>query len=946
LTFPDIIFNGTLRPTQQEVVSVVKQQLTDDQREFYVVAPPGSGKTVTGLYLWAHVFKCPALVLSPNSAIQSQWLARTDLFKEGNSDVNPSLLSSNPKNPSLLTSLTYQSVTLPSRNSSDFETIALQSWVDHLIEKEAARNPDEAMTWITNLREQNLEYFQTRFNTYLKKIRDAHADLSGGLDTLHGSSIANLRALKKQGVQLIILDECHHLLGHWGRVLQGIHEFLDAPYIIGLTATPPDESDHDPKSWERYENFMGEIDFEVPIPAVVKEGYLAPYQDLCYFTRPTDDELSYVSNTNQALLDLLEIVSQGDFETQRMSLPDFIYDTLDKRMLMHGPAKSWSEYEERASNISWVGRAYLRSVGRELPAGVPPLTQDQFDVEDLLEYVTPCLERYVRLYLMMQDNPKLHALAREIKSKLRMLGMQITETGSQQCASPISRILAYSKAKCLALQPILSAEINALGESIRAVVVCDYEKTSAVSENISHLLDDEAGGAMAAFKQLLKDEQTDQLDPILVTGSTVLVDNDLRDVFDAAAKKWVSNSQYKVTWEWLDVGEFYLMRGKGSDWSPRLYVEMITELFQQGITRCLVGTRGLLGEGWDASKINVLIDLTCAATHTAVNQLRGRSMRLDKDVPQKIANNWDVVCLAPEFLKGLDDYKRFRKKHGRIYGVTDDGVIEKGVGHVHAALTEIKPEGVEGSAAILNQDMLSRVPKRAAARELWKIGKPFLGKSQTSVETKIDIKPPAMKGRGFPPFWYAETPWDEASLTYAVSRAVLRALVETNVIRTIRVEDTEEHLTVNARNGGYVRVFMNNADAKTNRIFSEAISEVFGPIKDARYLIERQAAVGDISMQTKRPKWAHYLPNFIGKYFDYEELVKDLEVQLVMVHCVPTELARNKDRVFIFLKHWKELVGPAEVHFLQREESRDFLQSARLQGLVPKEKIHHKQIFT
>jgi hypothetical protein len=94
-------------------------------------------------------------------------------------------------------------------------------------------------------------------------------------------------------------------------------------------------------------------------------------------------------------------------------------------------------------------------------------------------------------------------------------------------------------------------------------------------------------------------------------------------------------------------------------------------------------------------------------------------MRLDKDVPQKIADNWDVVCIAPEFLKGLDDYKRFRKKHGRIYGVTDDGVIEKGVGHVHAALTEIKPEGVESSAAMLNQDMLSRVPQRAAARELW-----------------------------------------------------------------------------------------------------------------------------------------------------------------------------------------------------------------------------------
>jgi len=28
-----------------------------------------------------------------------------------------------------------------------------------------------------------------------------------------------------------------------------------------------------------------------------------------------------------------------------------------------------------------------------------------------------------------------------------------------------------------------------------------------------------------------------------------------------------------------------------------------------------------------------------------------------------VANNWDVVCLAPEFTKGLDDYERFIKKH-------------------------------------------------------------------------------------------------------------------------------------------------------------------------------------------------------------------------------------------------------------------------------------------
>ncbi len=32
--------------------------------------------------------------------------------------------------------------------------------------------------------------------------------------------------------------------------------------------------------------------------------------------------------------------------------------------------------------------------------------------------------------------------------------------------------------------------------------------------------------------------------------------------------------------------------------------------------------------------------------------------------------------------KGFDDYLRFQRKHKQLYGVGDDGAIEKGVGHV------------------------------------------------------------------------------------------------------------------------------------------------------------------------------------------------------------------------------------------------------------------------
>lgn len=37
----------------------------------------------------------------------------------------------------------------------------------------------------------------------------------------------------------------------------------------------------------------------------------------------------------------------------------------------------------------------------------------------------------------------------------------------------------------------------------------------------------------------------------------------------------------------------YEISGKGKDWIPRYYVAMLTEMFQKGVTRCVVGTRGM-----------------------------------------------------------------------------------------------------------------------------------------------------------------------------------------------------------------------------------------------------------------------------------------------------------------------------------------------------------------
>lgn len=81
--FPQLEFQGALRPSQRDVVELARQKLASGtERRLHIAAPPGSGKTVLGLYIWAHVVRRPAVVLSSNAAIQAQWAARLDLFQD------------------------------------------------------------------------------------------------------------------------------------------------------------------------------------------------------------------------------------------------------------------------------------------------------------------------------------------------------------------------------------------------------------------------------------------------------------------------------------------------------------------------------------------------------------------------------------------------------------------------------------------------------------------------------------------------------------------------------------------------------------------------------------------------------------------------------------------------------------------------------------------------
>ena len=152
--FGNIHFSGTLRPSQEAASSIIRPQLDSGKTRLHIVAPPGSGKTVLGLYVWSDLIRKPALVLSPNSAIQAQWAARTSLF---DLDGKDEFISTDPEKPGLLTSLTYQSVTMPRKGGEDLDKVAIELWAEKLIEKEEASNHDEAQAWLEDLELKNKE---------------------------------------------------------------------------------------------------------------------------------------------------------------------------------------------------------------------------------------------------------------------------------------------------------------------------------------------------------------------------------------------------------------------------------------------------------------------------------------------------------------------------------------------------------------------------------------------------------------------------------------------------------------------------------------------------------------------------------------------------------------------------------------------------------------------
>jgi DNA or RNA helicases of superfamily II len=761
--FRNLRFKHPLRRYQTDILDLVNEKVARGQREIHVVAPPGAGKTIIGLQLVSN-FSKPSLILSPNTTIQGQWSQKLNLFlpertgSAADSIIDPAQIVGTHEDKPLkpLTVLTYQVLSTPGREQEYLAELAQKEWVNEL-KIGRGLSVGEAELRILELLQNNPKAHQKEMSRHMSRLRRRLTDVLRLEDVLHKNALALLQSLRRQGVGLVIFDECHHLTDYWAAIMTHLVKMLDDPIVIALTGTPPEGKTSGQEN--RYSALVGSIDYQVPTPALVREGGLAPFQDLVYFTEPTGKELQFLESQHEAFHLLVEELIGESRTIFSVTQPQSgMYQVIDRsgkvselltwilqRTISACGDEGFNNPMQVAGKSNSVRPALALAMLRCLwkyrlpfPRGIEFSTE--ITQHPVLDDWMQLLEDFASHKLKTDSNSKSHETFEKIKSAAYKLGYSVSERGLRRQASPVDRVLAFSKSKAKAVAEILAVEQRSLGTRLRAIVVTDFERMSPTGlKSVSDVLDEESGGAAGVLKALLATPVAALVNPCLVTGSLLLIDARITEAFELAAVAFLEREGIDIA---IDITQFEgdaysQVTAASSEWDSRLYVRLATELFERGITRCLIGTRGLFGEGWDSQALNTLIDLTTTTAPVSVKQLRGRSIRIQTNDPlgaNKVANNWDVVCIAPQLEKGLNDYDRFVRKHQGFFGIADDGQIERGVGHVHPAFPDLNADQVFASSARFNNEMFGRALRREEIYDLWRVGDSYSNRTLECLE--------------------------------------------------------------------------------------------------------------------------------------------------------------------------------------------------------------------
>jgi len=689
-------FNGTWWPFQLGVFHAFERDRERGDKRTNVIAPPGSGKTLMGLEMVARLGH-PALVLVPNSAIQSQWIEEARHFGSGLAGTEPE---------HRVTVLTYASV-CQFEEHAEIENAA------------AGRLAERGVTEPTSE-----QLARARSRARLERGRAGDGSLARMLAPGTRRLLASLAA---KGKITLVCDESHHAAAMWGHAVKAASELLPDTHRISLTATRP--RGLAAADAMLYDQLFGPLDVEVATPAIVREGRLAPYQELAWFVPPLAAEHRWLQERDNVFSAFVSEL-HADVDSP-LSFPAWVVTRLRTRHAgravslgnaddaSRGDTHSWGEFAQRLPRLADAGLRFLRSASLDVPRGAR--LEERHEAQPSMDDWGVLLDDWVRHCLgsaTVQGDAQL--LRKRVRAALHPFGYSVSATGVRRSRSSVDRLLGASSAKSVATLEVLALELAARGDHFRGLVVCDAEQPGGSARDLDGVLDPWAATARQCLQHVADDVRLGSLVPLLISGRGLrCAAADAPRILEGLHVAAPAHVPFTTSVAASDGS--VRIEGCSVTWQPRSWVAAATHLLDSGVTRLAIGTRAMLGEGWDAPCLNVVVDRTIASTETTSVQVRGRSLRLDPRQPRKVASNWDVVCVESTLIGGDRDYARFVHKHDWLLAPAADGTLERGLSHVHASLSTAAPP-LPTELDALNRFAALRAQDTDAAYARWKVG--------------------------------------------------------------------------------------------------------------------------------------------------------------------------------------------------------------------------------
>ena len=465
----------------------------------------------------------------------------------------------------------------------------------------------------------------------------------------------NLKAIiQSNNIKTIILDEAHHLRNAWQKTLKKILDELKDTTTISLTATPPYD---DGKDFSNYMDLCGEIDVKITIPQLVKSNCLCPHQDYIYFNIPTEEEELKFFEFYKKVNNLIEKIKSNEDFIKCVALHEFVIDSEDN---VNTILKKFELYIAMLS--------FLKEVNCSIPKN------SINDVIKIPDFTKEMMQVILQEFIFEKETIEIKILKNtidQIKNELRDLKCIDEDNNiNLKYNKEISDLLLKNAGKLDSINEIVEIERNSLKEKLKLVVITDYIKDEYYDiedeEKIKEI------GIIPIFRKIISKGSDIHL--AVLTGTWVIIPTQYKEKLLEIAKKEYGISEEDITITELGI-DFNYSRVNLESKYDRYMVNLITKLFEQTDISVLIGTVALIGEGWDAPFVNSLIMASMVSSYVTSNQVRGRTIRIDKKNPNKVSNIWHLVCVEKNndnYILGYD-YEILSKRFLTFEGVNFAG---------------------------------------------------------------------------------------------------------------------------------------------------------------------------------------------------------------------------------------------------------------------------------